>query len=201
MAAFLPIAIVVTLTPGPATALVVRSALRGGTRAAAATIAANSICVIAWGGLSVLGISALVAASTVAFSALKAVGAVVLISLGVQALRRAGRGEPVVVAGPGMAPRAAFRDALLTGITNPKLAVFFVALFPQFLPTGASVLPTTLLMAATIVVLDIVWYGAMAAAIVRARRSVLGRGLTRWLERLTGAILVGLGVHVAFDVR
>lgn len=200
--AFLPIAIVVTITPGPATALVVRSALRGGLRAAAATIAANSLCVLAWGLLSVLGISALVAASEIAFTVLKAGGAVVLVWLGIQALRRAGREEPVGLdGGAGLAPRAAFRDALLTGITNPKLAVFFVALFPQFVPAGADVLTTTLLMAVTIVVLDVAWYGTLAAAVARARRSVIGGRLASWLERVTGALLVALGLRVALDLR
>lgn len=199
---FLPIAIIVTITPGPATALVVRSALRGGMRAAVATIAANSLCVLAWGLLSVLGISALVAASAVGFTVLKAGGALVLVWLGVQALRRAGRDEPLALGtGRELQPRAAFRDALLTGITNPKLAVFFVALFPQFVPAGAAVLPTTLLMAVTIVVLDVAWYGALATAVARARRSVVGGRLAAWLERVTGAVLVALGVRVALDVR
>ncbi len=198
---FLPVAVVVTLTPGPATALLVRAALRGGGRAAAATIAANSLCVLAWGVLSVLGISALVAASAVAFTVLKVVGAVVLVGLGVEALRRAGRGEEVVVGTSALAPRAAFRDALLTGITNPKLAVFFVALFPQFVPDGASVLPATLLMAVTIVALDVAWFGVLAAAVVRARRSVVGRTVAGWIERATGAVLVALGVRVALDAR
>ena len=109
--------------------------------------------------------------------------------LGVQALRKAGPDEPIGLAGgAGLARRAAFRDALLTGITNPKLAVVFVALFPQFVPAGADVLTTTLLRAITIVVLDVAWYGALAAAVARARRSAgdalagtwLERGATRW---------------------
>ena len=123
--AFIPIAIVVTVTPGPATALVIRSALRGGRPAAFATIAANSVCVLVWRALPVLGISALVATSEAAFAVLKIAGAVVLVYLGVQALRRAGRGEEIVIGDRGLSPRRAFRDALLTGITNPKLAVFF----------------------------------------------------------------------------
>lgn len=199
--AFVPIAIVVTVTPGPATALVIRSALRGGRRAALATIAANSLCVLVWAALSVLGMSALVAASATAFAALKVVGAIVLVHLGVQALRRAGRGEEIVVAGRGLPPARAFRDALLTGITNPKLAVFFVALFPQFVPAGAPVLGTALLMAATIVALDVVWYGALSAAVIRVRRGVIGRRVAAWLERATGAVLIALGVRVALDVR
>ena len=197
--AFIPIAIVVTVTPGPATALVIRSALRGGRRAALATIAANSLCVLVWAALSVLGMSALVAASATAFAALKVVGAVVLVHLGVQALRRAARGEEIVVGGRGLPPATAFRDALLTGITNPKLAVFFVALFPQFVPAGAPVLGTALLMAATIVALDVVWYGALSAAVIRVRRGVIGRRVAAWLERATGAVLIALGVRVALD--
>lgn len=199
--AFVPIAIVVTVTPGPATALVIRSALRGGRRAALATIAANSLCVLVWAALSVLGMSALVAASATAFAALKVVGAVVLVHLGVQALRRAGRGEEIVVGRSGLPPARAFRDALLTGITNPKLAVFFVALFPQFVPAGASVLGTALLMAVTIVALDVVWYGTLSAAVIRVRRGVIGRRVAAWLERATGAVLIALGVRVALDAR
>jgi threonine/homoserine/homoserine lactone efflux protein len=199
--AFVPIAIVVTVTPGPATALVIRSALRGGRRAALATIAANSLCVLVWAALSVLGMSALVAASATAFAALKVVGAAVLVHLGVQALRRAGRGEEIVVGGRGLPAKIAFRDALLTGITNPKLAVFFVALFPQFVPAGAPVLGTALLMAATIVALDVVWYGALSAAVIRVRRGVIGRRVATWLERATGAVLIALGVRVALDAR
>jgi threonine/homoserine/homoserine lactone efflux protein len=197
--AFVSIAIVVTITPGPATALVIRSALRGGRRAALATIAANSLCVLAWAALSVLGISALVAASEAAFAALKAVGAGVLVYLGVQALRRAGRGEEVVLEKRALNARTAFRDALLTGITNPKLAVFFVALFPQFVPAGAPVLPTALLMAAIIVALDVVWYGALSAAVIRVRHGILGRRVAAALERVTGAVLVALGVRMALD--
>src|SRR5215212_3603532 len=84
---FVPVAIVVTLTPGAGTAMIVRNALRGGARAGLLTIVGNSIGVVAWALLSVLGISALVAASEVAFVALKLGGAAVLVWLGVQSLR------------------------------------------------------------------------------------------------------------------
>ena len=197
--AFIPIAIVVTVTPGPATALVIRSALRGGRRAALATIAANSLCVLAWAGLSALGVSALVAASEAAFAVLKVAGAGVLVYLGVQALRRAGTGEAVVVGRQELPPGRAFRDALLTGIANPKLAVFFVALFPQFVPAGSPVLGTALVMAAIIVALDVVWYGALSAAVIRVRRGVVGRRVAAALERVTGTVLIALGLRVALD--
>jgi threonine/homoserine/homoserine lactone efflux protein len=87
---FLPIAVLLTLAPGPATAMVVRNALRDGWRAAFLTVAGNEVGVVTWALLSVLGISALVAASEVAYVALKLVGACVLIWIGVQSLRRSG---------------------------------------------------------------------------------------------------------------
>src|SRR4051794_4627069 len=124
--AFLPIAVLVTVTPGAATAMVVRSAMRGGWRAGVRTIAGNSIGVVSWALLSIAGISALVAASEVAFVTLKVSGACVLVYLGVQSIRRAGREAPAERRG------RPFRDGLMTSLANPKLAVFFIALFPQF---------------------------------------------------------------------
>jgi threonine/homoserine/homoserine lactone efflux protein len=191
---FLPIAVVVTITPGPGTAMVVRSALRSGWRAGVLTVAGNSIGVVAWGLLSVLGISALVAASEVAFLALKLVGAGVLIWLGVQSLR--GAREPVEVPAASARP---FRDGLITSLANPKLAVFFVALFPQFLDGGAAVLPTTLLMAAMIVTLDFAWYTSLAVMVSRAKEGFMRTRVARWTERITGSVLIALGARVAIE--
>lgn len=199
---FLPVAFLVTITPGPATALVVRSALSGGVRTALGTIAGNSVGVLTWGLLSVLGISALVAASEVAFVALKVVGAVTLVALGVQSIRHARRGEPEASLEPQTVEvRRAMRDGLITGFANPKLAVFFVALFPQFVPDGSSVLLATLLMAVTIVGFDLIWYSALAATVSRARRGVITSRLGAWIERLTGTVLVALGFRLALEQR
>ena len=120
--AFLPIAVLVTVTPGAATAMVVRSAMRGGWRAGVLTIAGNSIGVVAWALLSIAGISALVAASEVAFAVLKITGAAALVWLGIHSLRGAGREIRLERRG------RPFRDGLITSLANPKLAVFFVAL-------------------------------------------------------------------------
>src|SRR6266566_1689907 len=99
LAVFVGIAALVTLTPGPATAMVVRSALRGGRRSALLTTFGNSVGVLAWGVASALGVSALIAASEVAFLALKVGGAVVLVWLGVQSFRRSRRGEQAAKSG------------------------------------------------------------------------------------------------------
>jgi threonine/homoserine/homoserine lactone efflux protein len=193
--AFVPVAVLVTITPGPATAMVVRSAMRGGWRAGLLTIAGNSIGVLVWALLSVLGIAALVAASELAFLVLKVAGAVILVSLGVQSLRRARTGEaPAVPASDRVRP---LRDGLVTSLANPKLAVFFVALFPQFVDGRGAVLSTTLAMAAMIVAFDVVWYGALAALAARAKQGFARSRAARWLERTTGGVLIALGVRVA----
>jgi threonine/homoserine/homoserine lactone efflux protein len=190
---FVPIAALLSVAPGPGTAMVVRSSLRDGWRAGVLTVAGNEIGVVVWALLSVLGVSALVAASEAAFVALKLVGAVALIWLGVQSLRGSPPSELTERRG------GAFRAGLITSIANPKLAVFFVALFPQFVDPGASVLPTTLLMATLIVVFDFVWYTALAVTVSRAKSGLMRSRVGRWMERVTGSVLVGLGLRVALE--
>jgi threonine/homoserine/homoserine lactone efflux protein len=92
-------------------------------------------------------------------------------------------------------------QGLLTSLTNPKLAVFFVALFPQFVPDGAPVLPRALLMAATILVLDVCWYTALAFGVTRAKRAFVEGPWMKRVERLTGGVLVGLGLRLAVERR
>jgi threonine/homoserine/homoserine lactone efflux protein len=176
---------------------VVRSAVRGGRREALLTTVGNSVGVLAWGGFAAIGIAAVLAASAEAFTAVKLVGAVVLIVLGVQSLR-GGRRE-AVRAGP--AQVAPLRDGLLTSLANPKLAVFFAALFPQFVPAGEPVLPAAVLMASMVVAFDLVWYSTLAYFADRARRAFVEGPWMRRFERMTGAVLVGLGVRLALERR
>jgi threonine/homoserine/homoserine lactone efflux protein len=156
----------------------------------------NSAGVFTWAMLSALGISALVAASEVAFVVLKLVGGAALIYLGLKSLLGDGQ-----LAAPRTRHFTAFRDGLATGLANPKLAVFFVALFPQFVPEGSSVLPAALGMAVLVVAFDLVWFSLLALAVDRTRRALVGSALARRIERLVGAVLVGLGVRVALEQR
>jgi threonine/homoserine/homoserine lactone efflux protein len=175
--------------------MVVRSAARGGRREAQLTTVGNSVGVLAWGAFAAVGIAAVVAASAEAFAAVKLIGALVLVLLGLQSLR--GRRETAT----GPAPGAPLRDGLVTSLANPKLAVFFAALFPQFVPAGASILPAALLMATTIVAFDLVWYSTLAYLVARTRRAFVEGPWMRRFERLTGVVLVGLGVRLALERR
>ena len=192
---FLPVAAVLTVTPGVATALVIRSAVRGGRREALAVTVGNSLGVLAWALFAAIGVAAVVAASAELFTTIKLIGAVVLVILGIQGLLAR------KTAAPPSPPGTALRVGLVTSLANPKLAVFFVALFPQFIPDGAAVLPNALAMAATIVVLDLVWYSTLAYFVARTRRAFIEGAWLRRVERLTGGVLVGLGLRLAFERR
>lgn len=192
---FVPVAVLLSITPGAATALVVRNAARGGRRHAFMTTSGNSIGVLVWACFAAAGIAAIVAASAEVFDAVKLAGAAVLLVLGVRSLV-ARHADDVTVSG-----RSAFREGLLTSLANPKLAVFFVALFPQFIPRGAPVLPRALAMAGVIVAVDLVWYSVLALLVARTRKAFIDGGWGRRVERLTGAVLIGLGIRLALERR
>jgi threonine/homoserine/homoserine lactone efflux protein len=197
---FIPIAAVVTATPGATTAMVLRSAMSGGWRSGIKVIIGNEIGVAVWALLSTAGVSALIAASEAAFVALKVTGAGVLIWLGLQSLRNSRQAAHDDTA-PTRRSHHPLRDGVVTSLANPKLAVFFVALFPQFVGRRDTVLGTTLLMAGLIIVFDFVWYSTLSVLVSRARRAFDRTRLARWLERVTGSVLIGLGIRVAVETR
>jgi threonine/homoserine/homoserine lactone efflux protein len=193
---FLIVALVVTMTPGPGTAMIIRVAARDGRRSALSAVAGNSCGVLLWGGLSAVGVSSLILASEVAYDVLRIGGAAVLVVLGVRSLLYRGtQSEPDPARG-----RHGWRLGLLTSVANPKLAVFFVALLPQFLAPDAAVLPAALAMAAVIVAFDVLWFSMLAWLVDRAG-TLLRPRLHRLLERVTGAVLVGLGVRLVAESR
>jgi len=195
---FLLVALIVTLTPGPATATIIRVAARDGRGAALSAICGNSIGVLLWGCLSAVGVASLVTASEVAYTVLRAGGALVLIVMGARSLlvhREADGAHRRAVR-----RTSGWRSGMATSVTNPKLAVFFIALFPQFLRPHANPLLYALAMAATIVAFDLVWYSTLAWAVHRARLLLRPR-VQRLMERLTGAVLIGLGVRLVAEAR
>ena len=171
-----------------------RSAVRGGRREALLVTIGNSLGILCWALFAAVGVAAVVAASASLFTTIKLIGAVVLIVLGIQGLLARKTDAPPPP------PGTALRQGLITSLANPKLAVFFVALFPQFVPAGAPVLPSALLMAATVVVFDLIWYSVLAYGVARTRRAFEDRWLRR-AERFTGGVLVALGLRLAFERR
>jgi threonine/homoserine/homoserine lactone efflux protein len=199
--AFLAIATLLTITPGPDMALVTRNVLRGGLRAGLATSGAILSGLVAWACLSAIGVAALLAASATAFAMLELAGAAYLVSLGVVTLWRTRKSRMVEITGergvPAVAARGQYRQGLLSNLLNPKVGIFYTTFLPQFVGPGQSVLARTSLLAGVHLAISIAWLGFYAWLVQRIKEAVRRPGARRALDRVTGTVLVGLGIRVA----
>jgi threonine/homoserine/homoserine lactone efflux protein len=203
--AFLGVAVLVIVTPGPDTAMTIRGTLLGGRRAGVMTASGVVTGQACWTLAASAGITALVVASEPAFLALKFAGAAYLVYLGLQALWSAVRGGDLHGAGetsgasrlPG---RTAYRQGLVSDLGNPKMAAFFTSLLPQFGTTDAG--PSFWLMLGLGLIFCLMtwlWLVLYATAIHRLRDTLRGSRVRRGIEALTGTVLVALGVRLAVE--
>jgi threonine/homoserine/homoserine lactone efflux protein len=197
LVAFVAVGVLVIVTPGPDTALTLRNALLGGRRSAAATALGVAVGQATWTLAASAGIAALLAASRPAFLALRIVGAAYLVWLGLQSFRSALRGSEPHARRGGTLPRRAFRQGLLSNLGNPKMAIFFTSLLPQFGSSFVQLLPLGLLFAT----MTLAWLTAYGAAIAKAGDLLLRPRVRRALDAVAGAVLIALGVRVAAERR
>ena len=246
LAAFLLVACLIVITPGPDMAMVTKNALDGGRRAALLTALGTVTGLLVWLAASAAGIVAVLRTSAVVFTAVKLCGAAYLLILGAQALLAARRssaspltadgpatggpaadgpvaGSPVAdgreTAGPAARRRAAirrrlrgrrppqlltgppWRQGLLCNLLNPKIAVLFTSLIPQFVAPGQSAPLQAAILAGIFVAITLVWLTGYALA-ASAAQQVLRRGrVQRAMRAITGTALVGLGVRLAAETR
>jgi threonine/homoserine/homoserine lactone efflux protein len=195
IAAFLAVAVLVIVVPGPDTALTVRNTLLGGRRSGLFTAAGVAGGLVVWAVATSVGLAALLASSEPVFRAVKLIGAVYLIVLGVHTLLGALRHRAAALhaAGPRLPPAAALRQGAISNLTNPKMAVFFPALLPQF----ASDAPSLLLLGLLFSTLTLAWLSAYALAVARAGDLLRRPRIRRPLEAATGAVLVAFGLRLA----
>ena len=203
--AFIAVAVVLVVTPGPDFAIVVRNALRG-RRQGVATSAGVVSGLLVHTVVAALGLSAVLAASAVAFTLVKLAGAGYLCWLGVRALLsgRVSKGgvdrQPAQPTTP-LPTRLAFRHGLLTNVLNPKAPLIFLSVLPQFIPSGAAVLPRTLLLSMILVGLATVWYLTLAGFVATLQPVLSRAAVRRRLDRVTGGVLIVLGVRLALERR
>jgi threonine/homoserine/homoserine lactone efflux protein len=205
--AFLGIAALVIVTPGPDTVLTVRNTLGGGRRGGLATAVGVATGQAVWTAATSAGLATLLLASAPAFEALRLAGAAYLVWLGAHAaggaLRTGGGRGPAGAPGPGpgVTPGAAFRQGVLSNLGNPKMAVFFTSLLPQFTPDGGGAFWALLALGVVFCAMTLLWLAGYAALVARAGR-LLGRsGIRRALEGATGLALVAFGLHLALGRR
>lgn len=201
--AFVGVVAVIVVLPGPDMALVLQNGLARGRRAALASALGINAGLVVWALAAALGIAALLHASAPAFTALKLAGAAYLIWLGLRALWEAWRGTAHNPAErPARRRRASpFRQGLLTNLLNPKIALVFTTLIPQFVDPGEPAVAQTLLLAGVFIVMGLVWLTAYALLVARVGALLQRSVVRRVLNTVTGTVLTALGVRVALSDR
>ena len=203
-APFLVLSVLLIIIPGPDTAIVTKHALLAGRRGGAFAALGVTIGLTIWTLAAAVGLAALLRASEAAFLALKIVGALYLIWVGIQLLRH----PPVAAAGDSngrpanrSVAKKALRQGLLTDLSNPKVAVFFTSFLPQFVHGDSNGFASLLLLGAIFCVLTLLWlllYGALVghgSSILRNAR------VRRALDRFTGVVFIGFGISLALEHR
>jgi threonine/homoserine/homoserine lactone efflux protein len=189
-----------TISPGADMALVAKITLERGRRAA--LLATIGICsgLFVHATASALGLSVILATSAEAFTIVKLVGAAYLAYLGVQTLRSSFSHDAT---GPRAPRRGAnpFFQGVFSNVLNPKVAVFYLTFLPQFMSPGDNVLVRSLAFAVAHAVMGIAWLSAYAYVLTRLSAVLAGGAVRRWLERVTGGVLIALGARLALERR
>ncbi len=202
---YLAAAAALIVAPGPNQALVVARTLQGGLRAGLFTSVGLNLGTVGHTAAAALGLSALLLASATAFTVVKLVGAVYLFLLGARMLAGAFGGRTVPapargqVAVPAIPSSRLLAHGVLTGLLNPKVAIFFIAFLPQFVRPERG----TVVLQFAVLGLVLVTLGVLGDSLVAVLAARTGRKLAAgvWRERITGGVLVALGIRLAFVRR
>jgi threonine/homoserine/homoserine lactone efflux protein len=206
--AFLGVSLIVIVTPGPDTAITIRNTLFGGRAGGVFTALGIASGQTIWAFATSIGIVALLIASEPLFLAVKYAGAAYLVYLGIQALRAAvwpsaptpGH-RPEVRPEHRLKPLAAFRQGVISDLGNPKMAVFFASLLPQFVPSGEATFQALLFLGLVFALMTFAWLALYAAVIAKAGDFLRRPVIRRSIEGVTGTLLVALGLRIATEQR
>ncbi|MFM9372545.1 LysE family translocator [Streptomyces sp. Da 82-17] len=206
--AFLGACTLIAASPGPSTILIIKQSLQS-RRAGFLTVLGNETGVFIWGVVAACGLSALLAASQLAYDVMRIVGAVVLVVFGIQTLWQArrgksSRGELGVEADAEWRTTvrsgwASYSGGLLLNLANPKAAVFAMSFLPQFVPKGMPELPTMIVLAAIWALYEVAYYGVYVWCVGRMKTVLSRAGVRRRLEQVSGGVLLLLGVRLALE--
>jgi threonine/homoserine/homoserine lactone efflux protein len=198
--AFSIAALLLTLTPGLDTALILRTAtVEGGKKAFQAALGIDTGCFI-WGALVAFGLGALLAASELAYDILKWCGAAYLFWLGIQLILR-----PRHTFDTSQLERPTssnwFLRGMLGNVLNPKIGVFYVSFLPQFIPAGHSPIIWTFLLVSIHVVLGTLWSLTLILATRYASDLLKTPAIVKWMDRATGGVFMLFATKLALSSR
>lgn len=203
--AFLGVAVVVIITPGPDTAITIRNTLVGSRAAGIGTALGVATGQSLWTLAASAGLAAILVASEPAFLAIKLIGAGYLVWLGLHSLLRAwrsrGTADQPAPAEPRkrLSVRSGFAQGLLSNLANPKMAVFFLALLPQFVPAGPATFAWSVLLGVVFCAMTFGWLSLYALVVAKAGNLLRTPRVRRVLDAVMGTVLVGLGVRLAVE--
>jgi threonine/homoserine/homoserine lactone efflux protein len=181
--------------------LVARNMFAGGRLCGLATSAGTCSGLLVHATAAALGLSAVLLASSQAFTILKIAGGAYLIFLGIRTIIGVGRDAPVRGEARAADPWAAYRQGVLTNVHNPKVAVFFLSLLPQFVDPGPGFTWRLLLLSGLFILMGLLWLTVYTIAL-HAVGAFVGRPSVRTvIETVTGAVLVTLGLRLALQRR
>ncbi|WP_266075774.1 LysE family translocator [Haladaptatus caseinilyticus] len=199
--AFVPAALALNVAPGPDSMYTLKRSVSDGRTAGVAAAAGTSTGCLVHTTAAVLGLSAVLKASALAFTAVKIVGAGYLVYLGVGTFRNGDEFE-ITPEDTGQTHGESFRQAFTINVLNPKVAVFFLAFLPQFVQPGGSFAVQTFMLGALFGMLGFCYQSILAVFSSRARRTITERERIRNALRYASAsVLVGFGIALALEER
>jgi threonine/homoserine/homoserine lactone efflux protein len=203
--AFVALAALLSVSPGPDDVLVLRSSVRGGARLGLATVAGVAVGTLAWGVAAAAGLAAAIGRSASVYEALTLAGAAYLVLLGALSLLAELRGRSAPGVGLDAVPqhrslgdvRRAFSAGLASDLLSPKIGLFYLAVVPQFVPDGASTLQYSLLLCAVDVGVAVMWLSGLTWLAHAAVTWLLRPVVVRWTQRIFSVALIALGTSSA----
>ena len=201
VAAFAAVALLLVVSPGPNGVLIARTVPTSGRAAGFANVAGFVAAFYLHGTLSILGISVILMQSAQAFLVVKLIGALYLIWIGVKALVSACRGDkPAVPVSPAAAKSSllkAFAEGFLTNALNPKVSMFYLAAFPQFIPVEQGTVMSAYLLVSVHSIINMIWFAGLVILFSRLVSVAKHDSFQRILKGVTGAIFIGFGARLA----
>jgi threonine/homoserine/homoserine lactone efflux protein len=201
--AFLVAIALLTITPGMDTVLVIKNTSRSGGKDGVVTSLGICIGLFVHATFSAVGISAILLQSAGLFLAMKWVGAAYLIWLGMGGLKAAIKGHAGIAIGDtdvrSFSVRRSLQEGFLSNVLNPKTAVFYLAFLPQFIDPQYSPFLQAMTMAGIHFMMAMIWQAGLAGAVSSAKRFFANPAALRWMEGITGSVLICLGAKLILD--
>lgn len=199
---FIAVATLLVISPGPNGFLIAKTVPLSGQRAGFANVGGFVVAFYVHGSLSIFGISILLVQSAIAFTIFKMLGAAYLIWIGIKAIRSAFNQpktppiELISQKGNKSSIRNAFIEGFVTNVLNPKVSMFYLAAFPQFISLESSAFGAYTLVTAHSVV-NLVWFSIMVLALSRVKNAANNPKFKTWLNSITGVVFIGFGAKLA----